>query len=234
MPAASAGSSRQVEVLPLAVTLAVHLLLLLGFILARRAPDSNRSAPRPISVLVRVAPLPPVRPAPVRPPPPQARARDAAASQPIQAPPAAAPPAPEQAIAPAASDVPSIPTPAAEELLARARRQAGAIDRELRGGKPGVPLEADTPWGRFRRAVESAHVDHSRRVTMETYTAPDGVVTYRFRNGGKVYCRRSGGVGPDASWRSEGARLAGAGSAGTATTAGGVDCPTGNAGWERR
>jgi hypothetical protein len=69
---------------------------------------------------------------------------------------------------------------------------------------------------------------------METYTAPDGVVTYRFRNAGKVYCRRSGGVGPDASWRSEGAILAGAGSAGTATTAGGVECPKGDLDWVRQ
>jgi hypothetical protein len=232
MPTASAPGSRRVAALPLAVTFAVHLLLLLGFLLARRASDGDRSTPRPMSVLVRVPPLPSVRPPPVS-APSRAKPRDGAALPPMQAPPAAAPPAPEQVIAPAAGSLPSIPTPAAEELLGRARRQAGAIDRQLRGGTPGVPLEAETPWARFRRGVESAHGDHARTVTMETYTAPDGVVTYRFRNGGKVYCRRSGGVGPEASWRSEGARLAGAGSAGTATTAGMVDCPTGNVAWER-
>jgi hypothetical protein len=76
-----------------------------------------------------------------------------------------------------------------------AQHQAGRIDHELRKGKPGVPDEADTPWARFRRGLESAHIDRSLTLQSDTYTSPDGVVIYRFRRGNSVRCRRAGGVG---------------------------------------
>ena len=89
------------------------------------------------------------------------------------------------------------PSPSPLETLAgRARRAAGAIDRELRKGKSGVPAEADTPGGRLVRALESAYIDTSRSLVSETYTAPDGEIIYRFRQGGRVLCRISGGVKP--------------------------------------
>lgn len=80
--------------------------------------------------------------------------------------------------------------------LSLSKRQAGRIDRELRQGKSGIPDEPDTPMGRFRRALEAAHVDRSRAVHEDSYTSPDGVVTYRKRIGNATYCRRSGSVSP--------------------------------------
>jgi hypothetical protein len=76
------------------------------------------------------------------------------------------------------------------------KRQAGRIDRELRNGKSGVPDEPDTPMGRFRRGLERAHVDRSRSVQEDMYTAPDGVIIYRKRIGNATICRRSGSVSP--------------------------------------
>lgn len=110
--------------------------------------------------------------------------------------------------------------PAGGFALGLARRQAGRIDRELRKGKSGVPVEADTPWARFRRGVEAAHLDSSRTLTTDTYTSPDGVIYYRYRQGNSVRCRRSGGVGvlPQS--------MAEAGSAAN------VPCPSG-ATWQR-
>ena len=77
-----------------------------------------------------------------------------------------------------------------------ARREAGAIDGALRKGKSGIPAVADTPMGRFASALDSAYVDKRRGLTSDSYTTPDGQVIYRFRQGGRVWCRTSGGVAP--------------------------------------
>jgi len=74
------------------------------------------------------------------------------------------------------------------------RRQAGRIDRELRAGKSGVPTQADTPWARFERGLEAAHVESSMSAHLDSYTAPDGVVIYRRRVGGRIVCYRTGSV----------------------------------------
>ena len=104
-----------------------------------------------------------------------------------------------------------------------ARQQAGRIDRELRKGKPGVPTEADTPAARFQRGLESAYIDRSLTLQSDTYTSPDGVVIYRFRQGNRYRCRRAGGVGMPL------AGMPGTGSitAGGAGAAGATDCPKG-------
>ncbi len=152
----------------------------------------------------RVAPAAAARPVPARPPTPQAEA------EPAPAPPPAGNPSDEPA--------PAADTPASIEpgfTLGLARKQAGRIDRELRKGKPGVPAEADTPWGRFQRGVERAYVDRSMTLLIDTYTAPDGVIIYRFRQGNSVRCTRSGSVGVLPS------------SMGEAGTAGSVNCPKG-------
>jgi hypothetical protein len=104
-----------------------------------------------------------------------------------------------------------------------AKQQAGRIDRELRKGKPGVPTEADTPMARFQRGLESAHIDRSLTLQSDTYTSPDGVVIYRFRQGNRYRCRRAGGVGmPLAGMPGTGAITAGG-----AGAAGDTDCPKG-------
>jgi hypothetical protein len=104
-----------------------------------------------------------------------------------------------------------------------ARQQAGRIDRELRKGKPGVPTEADTPAARFQRDLESAYIDRSLTLQSDTYTSPDGVVIYRFRQGNRYRCRRAGGVGMPL------AGMPGTGSitAGGAGAAGATACPKG-------
>jgi len=104
-----------------------------------------------------------------------------------------------------------------------ARHQAGRVERELRKGRPGVPVEADTTMARFQRGLESAHIDRALTLQSDTYTSPDGVVFYRFRQGNRFHCRRAGGVGmPLAGMPGTGSITAvGAGAAGA------TDCPKG-------
>lgn len=121
--------------------------------------------------------------------------------------------------------------PALDAMVGRARRDAGAIDRELRKGKPGVPDVADTSGGRFTRALEAAFKDRGLGVTSETYTAPDGQVIYRFRRGGRIKCRSGGSVGPKIGGAVGGGEVlfdvqGGAGRAGE------VPCPS-HADWKR-
>ncbi len=104
-----------------------------------------------------------------------------------------------------------------------AQHQAGRIDHELRKGKSGVPDEADTPWARFRRGLGAAHIDRSLTLQTDTYTSPDGIVIYRFRQGDRVRCRRAGGVGMPLRGMADGASAAMAG----ANSASASDCPKG-------
>jgi hypothetical protein len=104
-----------------------------------------------------------------------------------------------------------------------AKGQAGRVDRELRKGKPGVPTEADTPWARFQRGLDSAYIDRSLTLQSDTYTSPDGVVIYRFRRGNRVRCRRAGGAGMPLRGMPEGSSLSIPGS----NAAGDTDCPKG-------
>ena len=153
---------------------------------------------------------------------------------PVAAAPAAAPPASASAPASNPIDTAQAVGPATDARTAAssaqggfavglARQQAGRIDRELRKGKPGVPAEADTPAARFQRGVESAYIDRSLTLQSDTYTSPDGVVIYRFRQGNRYRCRRAGGVGMPL------AGMPGTGSitAGGAGAAGATDCPKG-------
>lgn len=205
---------------PLAATLGAHLLLAWWWLHATGVRTLAVSGPAPRAfVVVPVLPRSPmiVR-APVgqaSPAPRQARGarmRPAPAAQPI-----AAPDAPRAAVAPAnapaqpaAPDEPAVPAganaPAAaggdgrddipDDTAGRARRAAGAADRSLRQGAP-APLDPpDTPWNRFARALDEAHNDTSRTVVSDSYTAPDGTVVYRFRQGGRIYCRTGGQVRP--------------------------------------
>jgi hypothetical protein len=226
---ANPASGRKIAVLPLAVTLAVHLLLAACLIATATRRPAREAARQLVSVLVRVSPLPEPPPAPTPRPASPAPSKARSATPPPPAP-ALVHDAPAQAPADKAPAAPLTLT--SDEFLSSAKKQAGAIDRELRGGKSGVPAQADTPWGRFQRALAGAYNDRSRTTVMETYTSPDGVQSYRFRQGDKVWCRRSGGVGPDMGY-TEGQKLAGAGSAGSARTAGLVECPSGDPGWRR-
>ncbi len=139
--------------------------------------------------------------------------------------------APQRSTAPVASAPDAID---ARQMMDMAKRQAGSIDRELRKGKS-APLtpDADLPIARFRAQLESAFIDRSRTMVTESQTQPDGVIVYRFRRGGKVWCRQSGGGGPSMIEYSDGAKMAGAGSRGGSGTAGTIACPSGEDGWSR-
>jgi cell wall-associated NlpC family hydrolase len=223
--------------LPLAVTLALHLLLLAWLARPAAAPPDDAARRRSVLILV---PLPRAR---VEPPPaaPAPRQPKAPVHPVAPAPPAPTlrPDTPVEPAAPAAT-APERAAPyslEAEDLLGSAKRHVGKIDRELRGGKPGVPHEADTPWGRFRSALAGAHIDLSHTSVQDSFTGPDGVTIYRIRQGDKVFCRATGSTAPPMVGRTEGAVLAGAGrfdTLGKASTAGPVPCPTGDRDWVRR
>jgi hypothetical protein len=216
--------------LALAFTLGLHLLAALFWLQERRVRPAG--PPQVVSILLR--PDAPARPAPASPPllpqvrprvPPRAAAPTAGLPAPIAVAPEpvpAAPPPAEPAADPLADPAPATTTGAPVDLrpggsfgLDMAKRQAGRVDRALRQGKSGVPLEADTPWARFRRGLEAAHVEPGMGVQLDSYTAPDGVVIYRERVGKRTFCRRTGSVG-----------LGVAGTAGI-NDAGNVPCPSG-------
>jgi type IV secretory pathway VirB10-like protein len=240
--AASAGVGNRSSALPLAATLALHLLLVLCW-LGRTVPrPPDNVAPTVVSVLVPV-PLPkPLRPLPlpVRPAAPTRPAATAAA--PVQAPVTRPARAPEPEPVSTPIRVPDEPAPAphteaAEDMLRGARKDAGRIDRELRGGKSGVPREADTPMGRFRAGLAAAHIDRSHTSVTESYTGADGNTIYRIRQGDKVFCRVTGSSAPPMPGRTDGAILAGAGrfdNLGKSDTGGTINCPIGERDWVRR
>ena len=99
-----------------------------------------------------------------------------------------------ESFAPAQDPAPAEAAP--DSMAARARRDAVAIGREMRKGKSGVPEHADTAWGRFVGGHEDARKDTSLSITTESYTSPDGQTIYRFRRGGRYFCRTSGFVRP--------------------------------------
>lgn len=221
-PALATGQRRA---LPLAITAGVHLLLAgLWMATSPRPPAAGDTQPAMRLLWLRPA-APPPRPEV----PPKERKREHVATPPrtaamtapapVQPPEAATPaePTPEPAPAP-------VPRASAAELLAGARMSAGAIDRELRSDKR-APLQGNGAWNRFEAKVAEAKVNHARSVSTETYVSPDGTVTYRTRNGGKVYCRRSGGVAPGLE-PTQGALLASGGPVGGLRTAGSVRCPS--------
>ena len=181
-------------------TLGLHLLLAWSWRSAL-PPAADLRAERVFDVI----PLPP--PAPRLPkqrtePPRVTPARERAASTPADINQAAEPITPPVQAPPSVADPFAVPAPVApaesplDAVVARARRDTGVIDREQRKGKSGVPSVADTPWQRFTDGVGAAYNDRSRTLTSDTYTSPDGEVIYRFRQGGKVWCRISGGVKP--------------------------------------
>jgi hypothetical protein len=228
---------------PLAVSLAVHALLI-GLWLRHAdlrpvAPD----APEPLSIWLQPATqpqLPPPEPPPARQALPDKTRH--AAREPVlpSAPRVAAPASP-----PVSQPVVEAPQPSAAEIADRARHEVGAIAAKLRAedavspvrGKDTVSsLRRGGKWARFSDQLEAAHIDNGPEI-IETYTAPDGRVLYRRRVGGKVICRQSGSVGPAAPWSSGGAVLGGAGSQitlGMGGLAGDVACPESARDWKRQ
>ncbi|MFC0136227.1 hypothetical protein CR105_02700 [Massilia eurypsychrophila] len=212
--------------LPLALTIAVHVLLLACFYLARPAVPQLAGAGPQRSMLMLVLPklLPvvkqeitkPVVRATARPQAPVARAL----------PPRPAPDAPQAPVPVAVEPDAPLPdafaaAPVAGDLAERARRAAGKIDRQLRAGKP-VALSADARQARFERIMASAYIDKSNTLTVDRYESGDGVIIERLTRGGKSSCYMSGtinfvpGILRDSSKPK------------------GVSCPPAEAGWTRK
>lgn len=233
---------------PLGVTLGLHLLLGWWWLQATgvRVLPAVVSAPREFIVVAVLTPAPsrssasPSAPAAAASPRPRAAqavpARAVPAAPSVALPPIT--PAPADSAPPAATSEPAadpFPTPSAsaqeriatgdDSLASRGKRTTGAVDHELRKGKL-APLDpGDNKWQRFAQAVGDARVDTSRTLTSESYTAPDGVIVYRFRQGGRTWCRTGGDIRPSPF----GAQAGGAAlfdKAGGGGFAGTVRCPT--------
>ena len=180
--------------MPLALTLGLHLLLVLTWLTGARGP-APEPAPR-TSTLVLVHSLP-RSPPPPSPPPviPKSRARqpDAfIAPAPEAAPisiPAPATPEPDSAPSPDAA-APALPG----DLLANAKAMAGRVDRALSEGGSPISAEPERKWERFADAFAAARTS-APPVTLESYEAPDGVTIYRKTVAGRTSCYRSGSVG---------------------------------------
>lgn len=231
---------------PLAATLGVHLLLAWWWLQARPPLPQVLTGLREFVVVpVFTTPEPSAASAPLLSAPASSRTAPTRAAEPKRTPlPAPAAAAPE-AVFTAPVEAPSSPppttssepaadpfaasspaaTPSGESTAARAMREAGAVERALRDGKPAKLQPGDTALSRFTSALESAHNDTSRTLSSESYTTPDGVTIYRFRRGNRVYCRTGGHVRPGIGNLAEGGgivnfdRLGGAGAAGL------VECP---------
>jgi hypothetical protein len=199
---------------PLALTLALHLLLVLAWLggargdpahrLANKLPDAPPRAS--VFVPVRPPPLPRSEPEPepkpavaqptlrrLHPPPPPAVPRPMPAAIPDATPDATPAATPAPAIAAPSPDArmgigpQAGPAPALPgEPLASSKAMAGRVDRELRKGAPPIMAEPERKWERFAEAFAAA---------LDSYTAPDGVIVYRKTVGGRVSCYRSGSVG---------------------------------------
>jgi len=213
-----AASSSTVSWTPLVLTLGLHLLLVLAWLLRPGMPAALPAAAERATVLVLLAPS--LRPAPPRQPPLRTAPAKAAPRPPApRAPPLAAPDTPAalaSAEAPVESElVQGDPGPASAEgdLLATSRAMAGRVDRELRQGGSPITAEPERKWERFAAAVAAARNGGSMAATLDRHTADDGVTIYRKTVGNVVRCYRSGSVG-------------GIGPA-DGQTAGNIRCPSG-------
>jgi hypothetical protein len=182
---------------PLALTLGLHLLLVLAWLSGARG-DRVREAPQRAFTFVLVQP--PARPKPARdlpPPLPLPRSRLPATihiPRPAVAAPAAAPsPDPEPAGEPQSGTATGAAPPG--DLLNTSRAMAGRVDRELRKGSSPITAEPERKWERFAQAFADARTSKDYSMTLESYTDADGTVIYRKTIAGRKSCYRSGSVG---------------------------------------
>jgi hypothetical protein len=195
---------------PLALTLGLHLLLVLAWLGGARG-DLRREPPPRVSVFV-----------PVQPPSPRRQAVPEAAPAPerVRQPLPAAPALPTVALPEITVQARAAPVPAADagtatapqepaqnqtqqegatplpgDLLASSKAMAGRVDRDLRKGASPITAEPERKWERFADAVAGARTGDARTVALDSYTSPDGVIIYRKTVGNRVACYRSGSVG---------------------------------------
>ena len=150
----------------LAATLALHLLVLASWYLNKSTVDTVDEDQETIQ-WVNIEPTRRVEPTPEAPKPHERAApapappRKAAAAVPkpalaVTEPDAVAPPAPEAPAAPLAQ--PAQDTPSVDDMLQRARKDIGKIDKDLRKEFPGARIKApkDSPQLRLARGIEHA------------------------------------------------------------------------------
>ncbi|TQK08004.1 hypothetical protein [Herbaspirillum sp. SJZ107] len=166
----------------LALTVLVHAVLLLGWQMSRHTLPVE-SGPAPKRTLIQWIRLPPLKALPAPPPKPvqlpkpaQAAARAPAAATPrtTASQPAAIPEAAPITLAPAtpaasstdnpanapqaAPSEPAAARPSTAEILKRAKRDIGKIDRALRKeNNPYIAAPLDSPQIRMREKMEAAH-----------------------------------------------------------------------------
>ena len=183
---------------PLALTLGLHLLLVLAWLTAGRG-ERAREAPQRDSSFVLVQALDRPKPAPTLaplPPPPRRRVK---AGTPVARPAVTAPAAPPSDAASEPEPAPaSDPAPAAAlpgDLLRSSRAMAGSVDRALRNGSSPITAEPERKWERFAEAFAAARTSKSYTMTLESWTDPEGTVFYRKTIAGRKHCYRGGSVG---------------------------------------
>lgn len=109
----------------------------------------------------------------------------------------------------------------AEKIFYRDKIDIAEIDKELRGGKPGVPKERpDSPQLRLERGIADAFVGYSESI-IDHYTSPDGIVYTRTTKNGRSSCFMSGGSNVIPSVIRSG------------STGKSVNCPPPGSGWEK-
>jgi hypothetical protein len=186
------------------LTVLVHAVLILGWQLARHLPSPEPlGAERPgvqwLQLPARVAPAaqPPKRiPLPV-----PAHPRAAAPSSTPVLPPAQAAPSASAPTAVAVGDPAAPPSPApaapvtAAEILQRARRELGTIDRALREeNRPYLVAPPDSPQIRMRNGIEQAaemapnRLWEAPKVQELVNNTGDGARRTRVITGGGSYC----------------------------------------------
>jgi hypothetical protein len=178
----------------LAVTIAVHALLLLGWQLTRRLPVA--APPDPVRTTIQWIrlPAPPARPQPrredARPEPARVPAPARPSAITLLPPPAvpAAPPAATALAAPASSPPSSAGAANAAAMLERARRDAGAVDRALRKENyPYIVAPPDSPQIRLRKGIAAAGQMEPGMDELVNNTG-DGARRTRVVAGGQTYC----------------------------------------------
>jgi len=196
----------------LALTLLVHVALLVGWQASRSLPMPD-GGPAPARMRIQWIRLPP-------PPPPVPKPKAVAKPAQVEKPPAraaapvtpAAPATPQHAApAPAATQPagpqpvtsPAAPAsaPSAADILKGAKRDIGKIDRELRkDNNPYIVLPPDSPQMRMRRGMETAHdlappqIWEAPKIEALVNDTGDGARRERVITGRRTYCITDRGI----------------------------------------
>lgn len=139
----------------LALTLAVHLLLVFGWQMARQVPQGGPDAPREAIEWRWIKPPAPAIPAP---PKPRAVAAERAEPHPVSRPPEVISASPPAVITPDAQPAPAAAPPSADDMLQQAKRDVGKIDRDLRheSRAKGIKAPVVSAQTRLERGIEHA------------------------------------------------------------------------------